>query len=355
MELHFIFGGVDYSTIKMHMNMECEFDFVVPPIEDFVRALLIELETSIEEEYDQREGNVRQERNELRDRSKDQILVKSATTALTIDTHEKDSVSLPFQKVPLKKNVIEDNNRNIQISNGRSIDIIKRHDDNLTRSLSWSSNSTSTLGFEKFPLSPATGSSISSYINSPTRCVSPTVLTLKLPLRLSDKRISLSENPVDKGNNSSTILSTTKDSFFRTKNKEGNSLNTNKHLKAKINAELFHTDATNERTEKSIASTENYKGLNFVQEEFYWIIGWFTILLILLSSDQFLNPMYFKTFDYCNSDYRESKKIFDSDVFTFAGIRFRLTFAPKKSSLDRDGYSLLLVLSQPHGEYRQHS
>jgi hypothetical protein len=48
-----------------------------------------------------------------------------------------------------------------------------------------------------------------------------------------------------------------------------------------------------------------------------------------------------------HSDYRESEKTHLSDVFTFAGICFRLSFTPESSSSECDGFSLLLILAQP--------
>jgi hypothetical protein len=106
-------------------------------------------------------------------------------------------------------------------------------------------------------LSPATSSSISSFIYSPNQCISPAIG--KFPTRLSDKRTSLSVH-----NDSSTILPSAQDGFFRTKNNE-----IAKQSKATIKIkelESYDIDAVN-------GNNEFDNSRSFIQEEFNWIIG----------------------------------------------------------------------------------
>jgi hypothetical protein len=246
--------------------MECEFDFIVAPIGDFARALLQELEASIKTENERR--NERQEESMLQRRtvdiggSKDQSS-KSVLTALTIDTDNRESLRFskevethrpsakepqPSAKVPHKENGAENKN------------LVNR---------SWSSNSTDTLDFEKFPLSPATSSSISSFIYSPNQCQSPALV--RFPTRLSDKRTSLSAN----GNLSTRMLSA-QDGFFRTKEQSKATVKIKEQ-------ESYDIDANNSQS--------------LIQEEFHWVIG-ISFLPIFLSSILFFadDVIQFKSF-----------------------------------------------------------
>jgi hypothetical protein len=208
--------------------MECEFDFIVAPIGDFARALLQELEASIKTEFERREEFLLQRRTVDIGGSKDQSS-KSVMTTLTIDIENRESLRFPKEvethkplvKVPHRGNGAENKN------------LMNR---------SWSSNSTSTLDFEKFPLSPATSSSISSFIYSPNQCQSPA--PVRFPTRLSNKRTSLSANK----------KISAQDDFFHTKEQSKTTVKIKEQ-------ELYDIDA-------------NYSQ-SLIQEEFHWIIGMF--------------------------------------------------------------------------------
>ena len=79
----------------------------------------------------------------------------------------------------------------------------------------------------------------------------------------------------------------------------------------------------NQNSEKEHSRSSSIpEGAEYIQAEFFWVV-----------------------------DYRGTEKTFDSDAFTFAGTRFRLTFSPNSSSVTSKstGYCFLLALAQSHG------
>lgn len=315
------------------MGMEVQFDFEAPPVDEFTRRLCQQVESNIENT--RREERVQRKRRELRERIKVQIVTSPYTmtpTSSIIDSNRRDSIALPqergsftpFQKTPFKTLVAEIDRRSTSVfrpfpsmrhrANTNQLKsestIVSSPVDLCTaekRPSSTTSTSTPKKGSRTSSSdSISTNSSFSVICSPPIQTWSP-VLGVPTPSKGSYALKDFSGLDEDENSTAST-LKTNDDNYI--------------HVKSQRQKLKGNKDEMGDK-EEEISKTPQEHGMEYVQEEFFWIV-----------------------------DYRGTEKIFDSDAFTFAGARFRLTFGPNTSVNTRNsnGYSLLLAFAQSHGE-----
>ena len=307
------------------MGMEVQFDFEVPPVDEFARRLCQQVETNIENS--RREERVQRKRRELRERIKVQIVTSPYTmtpTSSIIDCNRRDSMALPlergtftpFQKIPFRKCIAETDRRNVPdlrpfsssqfgpttkqlgFRTGSSVGFSE------DRASSERKSDMSTRDDSRRPdtESLSSDSSFSLLCSPPTQSLSP-IMGVATPSKASYALKDYTPES-DESSTASTLQTINEDAYIH--------IRPPRHKSRGVVMDNADKD--------DVRSIEQ---MEYVQEEFFWIV-----------------------------DYRITEKIFDSDAFTFAGSRFKLTFGPNISSNPRNsnGYSLLLALAQSHGE-----
>ena len=306
------------SAAKMYMGMEVQFDFEAPPVDEFTRRLCLQVESNIENA--RREERVQRKRRELRERIKVQIVTSPYTmtpTSSVIDSNRRDSLALPhergtftpFQKTPFKRCIAE--------IDRKSSSVFRPFQQTLPNSPNPNQvNAESAMGLpgglfdatafkrgsRTSSSNVSTNSSYSLICSPPIQSLSP-LLGVPTPTKASYALKDFLRVEEDESSTTST-LQTNDDNYIHVKSQ-----------KEKITGRA--------REGEELDKISEQHGMEYVQEEFFWIV-----------------------------DYRGTEKIFDSDAFTFAGTRFRLTFGPNTSVNTRNssGYSLLLAFAQSHGE-----
>ena len=309
----------------MYMGMEVEFDFEVPPVEEFSKRICKQVESNIDKSN--REERVQRKKRELRERIKMQIVSSPYTSSTprqsVVDCNRRDSMTLPlerrsftpFQKVPFKnQNVAESRPRHSYLdaeSLRSKSEVVTTATTNepqdIDLRLSLLSTSTSKVESQTYTSSKeslSSNSTFSAMCSPPQRTISPTLGAHKSTKSMFDKDDAEDDRSVP------STLQSLKSNTFVTATEKG----------------LNQIESDTEKTREKIAKEDFWNsipvGSEYIEAEFYWVV-----------------------------DYRGTDKTFDSDAFTFAGTRFRLTFSPnnltppEKSS----GYSLLLALAQSHG------
>ena len=311
----------DNSAAKMYMGMEVQFDFEAPPVDEFTRRLCLQVESNIENA--RREERVQRKRRELRERIKVQIVTSPYTmtpTSSIIDSNRRDSMALPhergtftpFQKIPFRRCIAEIDRKNSSVFRPFQQTLQNTPNPNQVKAENAMGSSgdlrditASKRGSRTSSSIASTGSSYSLICSPPIQSLSP-LLGVPTPTKTSYALKDFSRIEEDESSTTST-LQTNDDNYI--------------HVKSRREKNTLGAEIGDNEEELDKISLQH--GMEYVQEEFFWIV-----------------------------DYRGTEKIFDSDAFTFAGTRFRLTFGPNTSINTRNssGYSLLLAFAQSHGE-----
>ena len=306
------------SAAKMYMGMEVQFDFEAPPVDEFTRRLCLQVESNIENA--RREERVQRKRRELRERIKVQIVTSPYTmtpTSSVIDSNRRDSLALPhergtftpFQKTPFKRCIAEIDRKSSSVFGQFQQTLPNTPSPNQVKAESAMGSPGDLFDATVFKRGSRTSSSSVSTNSSYSLICSPPILSLSpllgvpTPTKASYALKDFLRVEEDESSTTST-LQTNDDNYIHVKSR-----------REKITAGAGEGEELDKISEQH--------GMEYVQEEFFWIV-----------------------------DYRGTEKIFDSDAFTFAGTRFRLTFGPNTSVNTRNssGYSLLLAFAQSHGE-----
>jgi hypothetical protein len=308
----------------MYMGMEVEFDFEVLPVDEFSKRICNQVESNIERSS--REQRVQTKKRELRERIKMQIVTSPYTLTprqAMVDSNRRDSMTLPlerrsftpFQKVPFRNQTVAESRPRHSYFDAESLrsqsqvatTATTNEQQDINVRLSCLSTSTSKMEIQTYSSSKESSSSNSSFsaiCSPPQRSSSPTLGALKSAKSLFDK-----DDGEDDRSVTSTLQSMKSDAFVIATAKEQDQIDSDTE---KIREKITKEDFWNAIPE----------GSEYIQAEFFWLV-----------------------------DYRGTDKTFDSDAFTFAGTRFRLTFSPNNLSPPEksSGYSLLLALAQSHG------
>lgn len=312
----------------MYMGMEVEFDFEVPPVEEFSKRICNQVEANIQK--CNREERVHRKKRELRERIKMQIVTSPYTLTprqSMVDSNRRDSMTLPlerrsftpFQKVPFRKQTVAESRsrhsyldaESLRSKSGEVMTATTNEKQDIDFRMSFISTSTTKMENQTYASSGesySTKSSFSAICSPPQRSLSPKLGAEKLTKSMFDKEV-----PEDDRSDNSIQLTLNSATFVTALEKE---------------QEQHQIDLDAEKTREKIAKDEFWsaipEGSEYIQAEFFWLV-----------------------------DYRGTDKTFDSDAFTFAGTRFRLTFSPNNLSPPQrgagSGYSLLLALAQSHG------
>lgn len=322
----------------MYMGMGVEFDFEVPPIGEFARRVCKQVEVNIENS--KREERVQRKRRELRERIKVQIITSPYTVTprtSIIDSNRRDSMTLPlergsftpFQKVPFRRQSYLDPSQRDSTwepfgtdcfsskSAEEAITTVGDQCDHEKRSpyISLSISKIDREVCRSSAASVASNMTLSTMCSPPTKSTSPNMKT-----RTPTKSMFMRELEHDESCSTSTRLTSRSNAFVTAINKVESRRQSGVSVsKAWKEAEEEEEDRT-EELRKAIP-----EGAEYIEADFYWVV-----------------------------DFRGTEKAFDSDAFTFAGTRFRLTFSPSNFTPSNDphrskGYSLLLALAQSHG------
>jgi hypothetical protein len=308
----------------MYMGMEVEFDFEVPPVEEFSKRICHQVASNIERSS--REERVQRKKRELRERIKMQIVTSPYTLTprqAMVDSNRRDSMTLPlerrsftpFQKVPFRNQTVADSRPRHSYFDAESLrsksqavtTATTNEPQDIDVRLSYLSTSTTKIESQTYASSKesfSSNSSFSAICSPPQRSLSPTLGALKSSKSMFDK-----DDGEDDRSVTSTLQSMKSDAFVTATEKEQHQIDSDTE---KIREKITKEDFWNAIPE----------GSEYIQAEFFWLV-----------------------------DYRGTDKTFDSDAFTFAGTRFRLTFSPNNLSPPEksSGYSLLLALAQSHG------
>ena len=320
------------------MGMEVEFDFEVPPVEDYSKQLCQQVESNIES--CKREERVQKKRRELRERIKIQIVTSPYTMTprdSVIDSNRRDSMTLPhergsftpFQKVPFRRHARDsfadlNYNRNAfelespRTKSAEGLTVTSGEQNDSARS-SLLSDSTSRIDNETYASSAESISSHSSFsavCSPPTKSVSPTMGS-----QPSSKSMFANDKDGDERSLSPTQLTVRSNAFVTAVSKREMSRRLGYNAR-QLKDTVIPADLNKNSGKEHSRSISIPEGAEYIQAEFFWVV-----------------------------DYRGTEKTFDSDAFTFAGTRFRLTFSPNSSSVTSKstGYCFLLALAQSHG------
>ena len=320
----------------MYMGMGVEFDFEVPPIREFARRVCKQVEVNIENS--KREERVQRKRRELRERIKVQIITSPYTVtprASIIDSNRRDSMTLPlergsftpFQKVPFRRQSYLDSNQrdstwepfgseSFSSKSAEEVIITVKEQCDRDRRSPYISSSISKVDKDVCQSSVA---SISSNMTLSTLCSPPTKSTSpNMKSRTPTKSLFIRELERDESSSTSSRLTSRSNAYVTAINKIDNRRQSGVSV-----ARAWKEEEEEDRTEELRRAIP--EGAEYIEADFYWVV-----------------------------DFRGTEKAFDSDAFTFAGTRFRLTFSPSNFTPANDphrskGYSLLLALAQSHG------
>ena len=320
----------------MYMGMGVEFDFEVPPIGDFARRVCKQVEVNIENS--KREERVQRKRRELRERIKVQIITSPYTVtprASIIDSNRRDSMTLPlergsftpFQKVPFRRQSYLDSNQrdstwepfgSESFSSKSLEEVITTAGEQCDRDKRFQYVSSSFSNVDR-DVCRSSAASVSSNITLSTLCSPPIKSTSpNMKPRTPTKSLFIQELERDESCSTTTRLTSKSNAYVTAINKIDN----RRQSIASVARALKEEEDEDRTEELRMAIPE---GSEYVEADFYWVV-----------------------------DFRGTEKAFDSDAFTFAGMRFRLTFSPSNFAPANDphrskGYSLLLALAQSHG------